>query len=268
MIAEAVTRLGSLDQIALATRRPAVDIRVYAGVDLRLHPGRGLDIGAAWFRGAPLAWISPVGEGGARATGWRDAWGGGLVTTCGLDNVGSPSEGVGQHGTYTFLEARDVHVERSDRDVVCGATVRDARGLHVERAIRTSVGEGRVELVDRTRNVADTTLEAPLLYHVNLGWPLWDADARVESDATHVVPRDADAEPHDWSTAPAEPMPAPERVWEHVGATRAEVTNDPLGLRVTGVSPIFTSTSSPLMILPKAVYLLSRCGAGSSTIKN
>jgi hypothetical protein len=58
-------RIGNIDQVALATQRPVVDVRVYAGIDLRIYPNRGLDIGAAWFRGIPLSWISPVGEGGA-----------------------------------------------------------------------------------------------------------------------------------------------------------------------------------------------------------
>src|SRR5260221_12892602 len=96
-------RIASLDQIALVARGTAVDVRVYGGIDLRLHPGRGLDIGAAWFRGFPLGWISPVGEGGGSATEWRGSWGGGLVTTCGLDNVRAPADGIGPDGTYTRL---------------------------------------------------------------------------------------------------------------------------------------------------------------------
>ena len=76
-------RLGHLDQVALITPRPGLDVHVLAGIDVRLYPERGLDVGAAWFRGLPLAWISPVGEGGAEATVWGEAWGGGLVTTCG-----------------------------------------------------------------------------------------------------------------------------------------------------------------------------------------
>jgi uncharacterized protein DUF4432 len=225
-------RLGHLDQVALATERPAIDVHVLRGIELRLHPRRGLDVGAAWFRGLPLAWIAPAGEGGAEAAGWRDAWGGGLVTTCGLDNVGAPSEGIGLHGTYTFLPARDVASERSLSDVVVRGTVDEPRGLRVERTIRTAVGAGRVELADATVNTSEQPLEAPLLYHVNLGWPLWDTGARVETDAAEVRPRDEDTAPHDWSPAP-DPAAAPERVWEHVGATRAIVLNEQLGLRVT-----------------------------------
>jgi Domain of unknown function (DUF4432) len=231
MIAE--ERLGHLDQVALATERPAIDVHVLRGIAVRVHPRRGLDVGAAWFHGVPLAWIAPAGEGGADAPDWRDAWGGGLITTCGLDNVGAPSEGVGLHGTYTFLPARDVVSERSTSAVVIHGVVDEPRGLRVERTIRTAVGAGRLELVDEAVNSPARSLEAPLLYHVNLGWPLWDSGARVATDAREVRPRDEDAAPHDWTSAPEEPASAPERVWEHVGATRAVVVNDRLGLRVT-----------------------------------
>lgn len=224
-------RLGHLDQIALATERPAIDVRVLRGIELRIHPQRGLDVGAAWFSGLPLAWIAPAGEGGAEAADWREAWGGGLVTTCGLENVGAPSEGIGLHGTYTFLAARNVMSDHSLSEVVVRGTVDEPRGLRVERTIRTAVGSGRLELVDETVNTSREPLEAPLLYHVNLGWPLWDAGARVETDAEEVRPRDEDAGPHPWSAAP-EPATAPERVWEHVGATQAVVVNERLALRV------------------------------------
>jgi hypothetical protein len=226
------SKLGHIEQVALVSERPSLDVRVFGGIDFRLHPERGLDIGAAWFRGAPLAWIAAAGEAGANLPEWRQAWGGGLVTTCGLDNVGAPSEGIGLHGTYMFLQAEDVRTSRDPEAIVCSATVHDPRGLRVERTIRTTLGEGRVELVDRTVNVTEVALEAPLLYHVNLGWPLWDVGSRVETDAVEVRARDADAAPHDWSEAPAVVSETPERVWEHIGATRASVTNERLGLRV------------------------------------
>jgi Domain of unknown function (DUF4432) len=219
--------------VALASERPAIDVRALGGLALRINPRRGLDIGAAWFRGLPLAWIGPAGEGGNEANDWRAAWGGGLVTTCGLDNVGAPSEGIGLHGTYTFLAARDVGTEPSHEEIVVRGRVDDPRGLRVDRTIRTAIGSARVELVDRTTNVSDDALEAPVLYHVNLGWPFWDDGARVESEADEVRPRDDDAAPHEWSKAPPQPAELPERVWEHVGASRATVVNDALGLRLT-----------------------------------
>jgi hypothetical protein len=222
-------RLGHPDQAVLVTERPAIDVRVVGGLSLRINPRRGLDIGAAWFRGLPIAWVGSAGEGGADGDGWRASWGGGLVTTCGLDNVGAPSEGVGLHGTYTFLPARALELERQGEGAVVRGTIDDPRGLRVARTIR--VDGGRVELADRTSNVSDERLEAPVLYHVNFGWPFWDAGATVGSDAGEVRPRDEDAAPRDPTAAPPEPVAVPERVWEHLGATRARVRNEQLGIQ-------------------------------------
>src|SRR5207245_5835301 len=80
----------------------ALDLRVMGGMDIRLLPDRGLDVGAAWFAGIPLAWMSVVGESGPvpsrGGNEWIEAFGGGLFVTCGLRNVGVSSEGHGQHG--------------------------------------------------------------------------------------------------------------------------------------------------------------------------
>lgn len=221
-------RLGHRDQAVLVTARPAVDVRVVHGLSLRINPHRGLDIGAAWFRGLPLAWVGPAGEGGADADDWRASWGGGLVTTCGLDNVGAPSEGIGLHGTYTFLPATEVETEHTGHGAVVRGKIEDPRGLRVERTIR--VEGGKVELTDGTTSVSEERLEAPVLYHVNFGWPFWDSGATVESDAAEIRPRD-DASRHDSSSAPPQPVAMPERVWEHVGATHARVRNEQLGLQ-------------------------------------
>src|SRR3546814_12946486 len=69
-------------------------LRLVAGdVDVELVPDRGLDIGQMRVAGVPLAWISPTGfpRAGVHAgdgQGWTRAFGGGLLTTCGLLNVG------------------------------------------------------------------------------------------------------------------------------------------------------------------------------------
>ena len=179
-------KLANADQVATAVTSTvadgaaagsrAVDIRVWSGIDVRLLPDRGLDIGAAWFRGIPLAWISPAGEQPPpRAeelvgNAWRDAWGGGLVTTCGLSNVGAASEGHGQHGTYTARAAADLQVERTTSEVTVTGTVVDAP-FTLSRRVVTAVGQGLVRIDDRVVNDSEWTAAAPLLYHVNLGAP-------------------------------------------------------------------------------------------------
>jgi hypothetical protein len=224
-----------------ATGCRALDVRVAGGIDLRILPDRGFDIGAAWFRGLPLAWISAVGESAPldhpRGAEWNDAFGGGLVTTCGLRNVGAPSEGHGLHGTFSHLRAREVCATREGDAVVARARIVDASAighhLEVEREIRTDCGAGRVAVTDRTRNRGPGPEAAPILYHVNL---LWDA---VDVDSRDVLPRDEDAAAglDSWTTAPPLQPGAREQVFEHVGATRAVATRGDVAVTLTWSLP-------------------------------
>jgi hypothetical protein len=193
---------------------------------LRVHalPERGLDVGRAWYRDTEIAWISPLDE-----LPWQGdfarSFGGGLVTTCGLRNVGVPSEGQPQHGWYSSLPARDIEVQRQyARARMVEADV-PGETLELTREIR--VDGGGVSLIDRTVNRGRAPVAAPLLYHVNL---LWDA---VDVDSAEVLPRDDDARAGDWRT---QGPPGPERVYEHVPWTRAVVTCG--GVRVTVTSTL------------------------------
>jgi hypothetical protein len=223
----------------------AIDLRVWDGIDVRLLPDRGLDAGAAWYGGVPLAWISPVGET-APHPDWVRGFGGGLLATCGLRNVGAPSEGHGQHGEFHMQPATVEAVERTDNGVV---TVRgriaevDALRFHLEvqRSWRTRAGEGRLELLDVVRNLGHELEAVPTLYHVNLGAPLWAEGAELKLDAGATWPRDDDAAPFadSWMHAPGVIEGAAERVFEHDvaagedGWAQARVRNAPLGLEVT-----------------------------------
>lgn len=243
-------RIANPDQLATAVESVvctgaaagsrAVDVRVWGGIDLRLLPDRGLDIGAAWFRGTPLAWISNAGEQGPPLPddlvdqAWGDTWGGGLVTTCGLSNVGAASEGYGLHGTYTARSAADLQVERSTSEVTATATIVDPP-FALSRRIVTKVGQGLARLDDRVVNESEWTAAAPLLYHVNIGAPLWGDDAYLETDAHEVVPRDeaAAAGLETWDEPPSPTADGVERVFEHVGASWVRLTSPRLGIEVT-----------------------------------
>ena len=115
--------LANLDAVCSATASRteggwrALDLRAWDGIDARLLPDRGLDCFGAWYRGVPLAWVSAVGERGPlggrlRDDDWLLGFGGGLVATCGLRNVGAPSEGHGLHGEISHQPAREVRVAR------------------------------------------------------------------------------------------------------------------------------------------------------------
>jgi uncharacterized protein DUF4432 len=225
--------LANLDAVCSATASRteggwrALDLRAWDGIDARLLPDRGFDCFGAWYRGVPLAWVSAVGERGPlggrlRDDDWLRGFGGGLVATCGLRNVGAASEGHGLHGEISHQAARDVRVARwvdGEQVVVsASATVDEVSALGhrltLSRTWTTRTGEGRLELVDVTRNLGREPEPAPLLYHVNLGAPLWSAGATLALDARATTPRD-DHAVGPWERA-LEPLPgARERVFEH-----------------------------------------------------
>ena len=259
----AAGQVANLDQFASVTSSTvtdgpargcrALDLRVAGGIDVRVLPDRGFDIGAAWYAGVPLAWISAVGEraplSALPGSAWLEAFGGGLVTTCGLRNVGAASEGHGLHGRFSHLAARSVTVEREVLDgevlVSARATIAEVAALgpqlRLERRIRTRTDRGLLELRDTTRNLGPEPEPAPLLYHVNLGAPLVDEGARLELDAVRTLPRDADAEAGLATLArPGPPLPgAREIVLEHEvragsdGWASARLVNERVGLALT-----------------------------------
>jgi hypothetical protein len=222
----------------------AIDLRVEGGITLRLLPDRGLDAGDAWYAGVPLDWRSPVGETGSVADDWMRSFGGGLMVTCGLRNVGVPSEGHGQHGDYTFQRADIEAVERSGDALIVQGSISEVAALghdlHVARTWRTYAGRGLVQLEDVVTNRGQATEPALQLYHVNLGPPLWAQGAELRLDARATRPRDADAAAFAdaWPNAPALEPGAPERVYEHDvtpgadGWCSATVVHGPIELEV------------------------------------
>jgi len=185
-------------------------MKLAGAIDVVVRPHRGLDLGAASFAGQPFAWLTPLGEEAPTVAGdWWASWGGGLMTTAGLDNVGEPADGLPLHGTYTYLAAQSVEV---DGNCVSG-TVADARGVVVHRQIVNDPDRGHLHLTDSTSNTGAEPLPAPLLYHCNLLW----GDVDIDSEA--VEPRDAASAAEDWRILGS----GDERVYEHLGAQRSRV---------------------------------------------
>jgi hypothetical protein len=228
-----IERLANVDAIAPVVQSRteqgwrATDVRVWGGIDVRLLPDRALDCFGAWYRGVPLHWVSALGESGPipgrlRDDEWAWAFGGGLVATCGLRNVGAPSEGHGLHGEISHRPAREVSVERGvtgeQVQVRASGVVREASALgeylELRRTWTTWTGEGHLTLTDVTMNRGAAPAAAPLLYHVNLGAPLWSPGATLELAARRTTPRDEDAV-GPWDEALEVTPGARERVFEH-----------------------------------------------------
>ena len=138
------TRPGGARRLVRGERRPragsppAPRRRPGAGLEFDVHPDRALDIGAATFDGVPLAWLSSTGISAPsryehEGPGWLRTFGGGLLTTCGLDSFGPPADdedGVaGMHGRIGTVPAHltDQRRRRRRRITVAGHGAPDRR---------------------------------------------------------------------------------------------------------------------------------------------
>ena len=268
-IDEAVARLGSLAQavsVESSTRTDGPDagsrrIHLVNGpIDVELLPDRGLDIAQVRVGGVPLAWISstgfpPLSPGDADGRGWLRGFGGGLLTTCGLLNVGPPAvdgdEEHPLHGRYSSIAARVVRAEATTHELVVEAIVRETTvfgaDLELRRRIRMPVGEAVIRVQDVIVNRGARDVEPMVLYHVNLGWPLVDEATVLRTPALAVHPRDAAAAAgiQTWDRFPPLGQEYAEQVFAHElpKAQRAEVeVRSPTGM---GVRLVFDTAVLP-----------------------
>jgi hypothetical protein len=207
---ELLRRVGNLDQIAGVRRLrfeegpedgvSALDVRTGGGLRYTVVPSRALDIAAAEFAGVPIAWRTAVGEVHPAYThlslGWNTAWFGGLLATCGLDNVGSPGEdelgSYPQHGWINGVAARNVSSGgrwQGDEYVMwVEGEMRQATGWQpnnydvlLHRRIESDLGGTTIRLTDRAENLGQRPAPLMLCYHVNVGYPLVGRGAEVVS---------------------------------------------------------------------------------------
>lgn len=268
-LTSAMRRVGSLRQLArvdsfVDADGPARGSRVIrvvngGGLEFEIHPDRCLDIGAASFRGVPLAWISAVGDTSAAFSepeghGWLRTFGGGLLATCGLDSFGPPSQdeqgAAGMHGRIGAIPARVTRVESGEEKITVAGEIRQTvvfgENLVLRREISTSVGSTSLTIADTVTNAGSETSAHMILYHLNVGWPMLDAGATLSIAAESVAPRDPDAEAGFAQHLEfGEPEPGfREQVFVHSGVTGDAVLKNPrrgLGLTVR------TSDSLPAM---------------------
>lgn len=188
------------------------EVRNGGGWNFTVLLDRGLDIGDAEFRGVPLAFLCP-GEFAApaffndRGLEWLRSWGGGLVTGCGLRNVGGPGEVEGEafsiHGRLSNLPARELRTGRcqtgGQETLYVEGSVRESRmfgeNLLLTRRLSTPVGGDTVLVEDTVTNAGFKPEPVFILYHTNWGFPMVQEDSRLEAAAHQVEARDATAAP-------------------------------------------------------------------------
>lgn len=181
------------------------------GLELTVLLDRCLDIASASYQGRAMGWRSTTGDVApqyfeAEGIRWLRSYFGGLVTTCGLTNVGAPAagselSGKGLHGRIGNTPARDIKVQQGwvDDSYVLSVTgtMRETsvfgENLTLTRTVSTALGEKRFWIHDVLTNEGFTKTPYMLLYHCNIGWPALDAGSRMLSPSKRVAPRDATA---------------------------------------------------------------------------
>lgn len=254
-------RVGDMSQIAgarLVTYEEGhargmrvVEVDNGTGLRFTVLVDRGMDLGTASWRGTAFSYISKTGLCAPRnLPGWeiKRGWEGGLLYTCGLTNIGpaitDDGELLAMHGSYNNNAASDLCVRNDwDGDVYrmsVSGRVTESRlfgeCLTVERTISTAYGSNVIELHDEVVNDGYDRTPFMILYHMNYGWPLLDADAIFSTNTGNKRPRDAAAVPGlDENERFSDPIPgyaeqvfyfdSPENAW-------AMIRNERLGFGV------------------------------------
>lgn len=168
-----------------------------SGLRFKVVPDRGLDIAEAFMNAWSLSWISHHGTVSPRpfaiqGVEWLRSFGGGMVTTCGLDHVGGPENdeyGVrGLHGEISNIPAEIISIVQPDlysNQNTMSITGRMLQSTvfepHLEliRTISVRLGSSEIQINDKVRNIGNQPAPHMILYHLNFGWPLIDQGTKI-----------------------------------------------------------------------------------------
>ncbi len=235
------------------------DVDNGSGLQFTVLLDRGMDIGRATFKGIPFAYMTPVGyshpahfeEEGLR---WLRNFTGGLMTGCGLRNVGIPDDGIeddvdgpmGLHGRLSNTPAEKTSVTEEWVDgqyqLAVSGTVRETcffrENLELKRTLSTAMGDNSITFTDRITNRGVRPAPLMFLYHINLGFPLLSEAATLSANVNETTPRNEDAakEIADWAKCQKPTAGLAERCFFHDieadgdGMARMTLTNPDLKL--------------------------------------
>ncbi|WP_169582050.1 MULTISPECIES: DUF4432 family protein [Microbacterium] len=202
-----------------------------------LLPRAGMGVGAVRFANRLVSWQRSAYStaSSSHADPWLNAFSGGLITTCGLRNVGAPSEGHGLHGRFALTPTETARVDRPASDVWSVSAELNDDMLHCSRTVVVDCARGFVEILDAVRNDGVLPEPAPLLYHVNFGGDLLGISTCVRLQSRGYEARDtaSNLECGHWS-APSSVGASHEVVLEHQSVDGEEgvtVMNYEAGIR-------------------------------------
>ena len=213
-------RIGDISQIAGLKRYSftegkakgieAIDVKTGSGLSFTVLPGRGMDIAWAEFNGLPFSYISKTGIVSpqyyeSERLQWLRTFFAGLLTTCGLSNVGGPCNEVhpvlgdqhfGLHGRISNMAADNVCVseewQENDFNMVISGRMRESvlhgENLVLKRTIKTSLGAKSFIIHDVLENEGMDDQPLMILYHINIGYPTVDNTSLFICNSKKIIP--------------------------------------------------------------------------------
>ena len=185
----------------------AFDLKNGKGLDVTVLADRAMDIPSLCWHGINIGLNNKVPvrsaylfqEDGLR--GFLRQFNGGMLTTCGLTYAGSPAEEDGEmlglHGVAGNTPAENVSAmtEYDGDEVVLRirGQVRQSRvfqeNLRLNRVITLHTEKNLLEIHDTVENLGFMPSPMMLIYHINFGYPMLDAGARVYCSGKTITPR-------------------------------------------------------------------------------
>ena len=211
---ELLKQLGNIDQIAgiresrlLRGRGEGIQLAEFynaAGLRFSVVPDRCMDLYDLSYKGVNLSFHSKNGLTSPQAFcpsngEFAEQWPGGQLVTCGLGNVGGhaveggvfPTHGRISHvpasnfGTETYWDGES-YVLRATGEV--HQTKMYSRHLSIRRTVETELNSKSLKIHDVLTNFEAEDEPYMLLYHFNFGYPLLQADSRVEVSEAKKTP--------------------------------------------------------------------------------
>jgi hypothetical protein len=204
-----------------------------------LNVSKACDVMQLYHEGQNTSFISKNGFT-LREPPFGNRFEGGMLYTCGLDNVGGMRDGNPVHGSLHNIPAEIVRAECNSEGIVVEAIIRDTalfgKNLVLRRRIYSAIGSESLRLEDTLVNEGYRTENYCVLYHVNFGYPLLDEGAHIVADVAKCDPRT------DWARENVatvceitEPLPEQKETCYFLTFNKPQISliNDKLGKSVT-----------------------------------
>ena len=198
---ELLKRVGSVEQIGgirdytfndgKAKGVRAIEVNT-GNLRFTVLPDRCMDIAQASFKGQAISWLSKTGITAPEYyekddKNWLRGFHGGLITTCGLHNIGRPVGEHGLHGRIANTPAQKVSVFADwigDEYIMrISGEMRESvvfgSNLVLKRTITAKLFSDEFTVEDSIINEGFSNEDIALCYHCNFGFPLVQEGAKI-----------------------------------------------------------------------------------------